>query len=185
MLLIIPNNNNTQLVTRHMSMKTYYQIWRNWIAGADEEGCQRRYDILYKYVLSCFLKESNDKEKSVRWTGRAFHIEGTTWQKAWLAKTVLATSTWRRILELEQRDLDVVWKLSRSARYSGLFVVNVLKVWRAILNLIREATGSQCRSARHYLYLFCSFFIVNRIWMKTWDQIWRRKKSSDQLRMKT
>ena len=23
-----------QLVTRHMSMKTYYQIWSNWIAGA-------------------------------------------------------------------------------------------------------------------------------------------------------
>ena len=55
-----------QLVTRHMSMKTYYQICRNWIAGADEEGYQRRCDALYKYVLSCFLKESNDKEKSVR-----------------------------------------------------------------------------------------------------------------------
>ena len=27
-------------------MKTYYQIWRNWITGADEEGYQRRYDIL-------------------------------------------------------------------------------------------------------------------------------------------
>ena len=136
-----------QLVTRHMSIKSY-QIWRNWIAGADEEGYKRRNDAVYKYVLSCFLKESNDKEKSVRWTGRAFHIEGAAWQKARLAKTVLATSTWRRILELERRDLDVVWKLSRSARYSGLFFVNVLNVWRAILNLIREATGSQCRSPR-------------------------------------
>ena len=28
----------------------------------DEEGSQRRYDVLYKYVLSCFLKESNDKK---------------------------------------------------------------------------------------------------------------------------
>ena len=27
------NTNNTQLVTRHMSMKAYYQIWRNWILG--------------------------------------------------------------------------------------------------------------------------------------------------------
>ena len=36
------NNNNTQLVTRHMSMKKY-QIWRNWITGADEEG----YGMIY------------------------------------------------------------------------------------------------------------------------------------------
>ena len=38
------NNNNTQLVTRHMSMKTYYQIWRNWIAGA-----------LFTYCIFLFL----------------------------------------------------------------------------------------------------------------------------------
>ena len=54
----------------------------------------------------------------------------------------------------ERIDLDVVWKLSRSARYSGLFVVNVLNVWRAILNLIREATGSQCsKITRRYKFV--------------------------------
>ena len=102
--------------------------------------------VIQKY-FKLFFNDSNDKEKSVRWAGRAFQIEGAAWRKARLAKTVLATSTWRRIFELVRRDLGAVWKLSRSARYAGFLVVIVLYVWRAILKLIREATGSQCRSA--------------------------------------
>ena len=126
----------------------HIKIWINWIVGADKEDCQWRYAWLYENVLSCFLKESKDCETSVKWTGRAFQTDGATWWKAWLAKLVLATSTWRWFVELDRSDLDAVWKLSRSARYSGFYLVSVLYVCKATFNRILDTIGSQCRSAR-------------------------------------
>ena len=58
------------------------------------------------------------------------------------------TFTCRRFLEDDRSVLDVAWKSSISARYSGFFVVIALKVRSAILNVIRAATGSQCSLAR-------------------------------------
>ena len=97
--------------------------------------------IIQVYIWVVFWKNPTIRKSQSDEQEERSILKAPLWQKARLAKTVLATSTWRRILELERRDLDVVWKLSRSARYSGLFVVSVLNVWRAILNLIREATG--------------------------------------------
>ena len=44
------NNNNTQLVTCHMSMKTY-QIWRNWIAGDSSCTLQTLCETLHCYSV--------------------------------------------------------------------------------------------------------------------------------------
>ena len=134
-------------MTRHVN-ENILGIWIDWIAGADEEGCHWRYAWLHKNALSCFLKEFKDCEKFVKWTGRAFQTDGAAWRIARLAKLVLATSTWRRFVELDRSDLDAVWKLRRSARYSGFSVITVLYVYKATSNLILDAIGSQCRSAR-------------------------------------
>ena len=91
------------------------------------------------------FKESKDCATSVKWTGRAFQTDGAAWRKARLAKLVLATSTWRRFVEFDRSDLDAVWKLSRSERYSGFFMVTGLYVCKATLNRILDAIGSQCR----------------------------------------
>ena len=59
------NNNNTELVTRHMSIMhgvNYEKLNRR----RGQEGCQCRYDLVCKHVLSCFLKDSSVSDRSVR-----------------------------------------------------------------------------------------------------------------------
>ena len=99
------------------------------------------FELCFDYMFWAVFWKNPKCETSVKWTVRAFQTDGATWRKARLAKLVLATSTWRRFVELDRSDLDAVWKL----RYSGFFMVSVC---RATLNRILDAIGSQCKSAR-------------------------------------
>ena len=99
---------------------------------------------LCAFILSCFWKipmlvtdqsgESGDCSRLRVWRGGKRDWQKQSWQRS-------HSDCFSRRIEVSL--VHVVWKSSISARYSGFFVVIALKVRRAILKVLRAATGSQ------------------------------------------